>query len=72
MTAPTHTCPCGCGARIPHHRLACRTGWRRLPQHLRDRVNEAYLSRATNPVAPRLALQAALVWYRDNRPAGTR
>lgn len=64
----THECPGGCGFEVPQHQLACKRCWFKLPKHLRDDVNAAYRRRASDPVAHRRALVAALSWYRDNRP----
>lgn len=69
MTAPTHACPCGCGAPIARNRLACRAGWRRLPARMRRAVMDAW--QACDTAAHTSAVAAALTWYRENQlPAG--
>ncbi len=78
MTKPigrddTHGCPGGCGARVPHHRLACPSCWYRLPLALRDEVNSAWRARGRDPRRHQLALREATAWYRANplNPQGT-
>ena len=63
----THDCPGGCGAQVPHHQLACKPCWFRLPKPLRDDVNIGYRRRATDAaVSHRRALRDAFAWYRGN------
>ncbi len=50
--------------------LACRDDWCRLPMPLRERINEAYRHRRTDPGGHRAALRDALVWFRNNRRGG--
>lgn len=64
---PTHTCPGNCGAQVPHHHLACKPCWWRLPAPLRNALNAAH--RKGGP-AHRAALQAALRWYAANPARG--
>lgn len=37
----THTCPCGCGRRLPRTRLLCPDTWEQVPAHLRQAAHEA-------------------------------
>lgn len=78
MTRPTqpalHDCPGHCGRRVARHQLACQGCWRRLPQPMRQRLDEAYRAQRRTPTSARVsehrkALAAALDWYRDNPPA---
>jgi hypothetical protein len=64
MAAP-HPCPGGCGRSIPHHRLACRADWYRLPRELRLAITSAYggPNEPPNP-AHRAAVADAVMWYR--------
>jgi hypothetical protein len=69
MTTPTrtHACPGGCGAQVPHHQLACKPCWFRLPKPLRDDVNDAYRNRRRDGALPHLrAIREASRWYRAN------
>lgn len=67
MTDTSHACPCGCGAQIPHHQLACRTGWFRLPYDIRTDITSTY---RRDPDAHIEAVAEALDWYREHpRPA---
>lgn len=69
-----HGCPGDCGRRVPRHQLACPGCWRRLPQPLRQALDETYRAQRRTPTTARVsehrkALAAALGWYRDNPPA---
>lgn len=71
MPERIHTCP-GCDAPgVPHHQLACKPCWFRLPSPLRNAVNGSYRQRSSNPTPHRAALSAAMRWYRAN-PLETR
>lgn len=71
-TTEPHPCPGKCGAQVPHHQLACKPCWARLPKPLRDDVNDAYRNRRRDGAMPHLrAVSAAYGWYRAN-PAQSR
>jgi hypothetical protein len=62
----THTCPSCKKRQVKQHQLACRPCWYRLPNALRQRLNNAFHN---NPTDHPAALSACLDWYRDNPPA---
>lgn len=66
MVERTHPCPGGCGADVPHHQLACKPDWFRLPKPLRDEINAAYPRRRANPLRHTRAIAEASRWYRAN------
>lgn len=76
MPEPMHGCP-GCGTQVRRSLLACRTCWWRLPAYLRDPINTRWRQRQRRPHDPaaihahRMALVAALDWYKQRREAGT-
>jgi hypothetical protein len=65
-TDETHSCPGGCGARVPHHQFSCKPCWFRLPKPYRDAIDNGYRQRRTSPLPHRQAMRAAVLWYRDN------
>lgn len=60
-----HTCPGRCGTQVPHHHLACRPCWFRLPQPMRDTIKSTSGYRRSK-AAHRRALQDAIQWYQAN------
>lgn len=60
----SHTCPGGCGAHVPRHRLACRSCWSRLPQALQRAIWQHHES--GDRAAHAGAVSAAVDWYRAN------
>jgi|AntDryMetagUQ889_1029465.scaffolds.fasta_scaffold86158_2 hypothetical protein len=69
----THTCPGGCGHRVPRHHFACRNCWGRLPTDLRQPISVTY---QRDPDAHMEAMADAMEWYADpesgNARKGTR
>ena len=68
----THRCP-GCGRDVVNRtRLACRPCWYRLPETLRDKLNDAYRRRRSNPdnsaaLSDHFAvLRECADWYRED------
>lgn len=61
---PPHDCPGGCGAEVPHNKLACLDCWWLLPVELRKSVTNA---RGGNRLA---AVGEAAKWLRENVAEG--
>lgn len=70
----TRPCPCGCGERVGFGQVACRAGWRRLPEPYRAAVRTAAAERQargdeSTKVALRRARSRARRWLREH-PGG--
>ncbi|WP_166345014.1 hypothetical protein [Phytoactinopolyspora limicola] len=65
----THACPGGCGRNVPHHHLACRSCWYRLPTKLRTSISVTY---RRDRGAHAAALVNAIRWYAEHPRGGTR
>lgn len=76
MPETNHGCP-GCGTPVSRSLVACRTCWWALPAALRDAINAAWQQRRRTPASTaairdhRMALVAALDWYRQRRSGAT-
>jgi hypothetical protein len=57
---PTHDCPGGCGAQVPHHRFACPGCWGRLPRDLARAITGNFRRDFAAHVA---AMTDARRWY---------
>ena len=57
----THRCPgTGCQQRVPHHQLACKRHWYKVPKVYRDAVWRAYENDGMGSPAHRAAIRAAI------------
>jgi hypothetical protein len=70
--ARTYACPCDCGQQLPAGRVACPTGWDRLPAEQRYAITRAATRRRGCRGVEvalseyRRARQAVLDWYTHN------
>lgn len=67
LASKTHACPGGCGQQIAPDRLACRADWWRLPANLRRWVGASWRERARFPQRHRVAVVAALAWFKEQQ-----